>query len=51
MLATHALERALALADRVAILSGGRIAYSAPTADLTLADLRATYRGVASADA
>ncbi len=51
VLATHALERALALADRVAILSGGRIAYSAPTADLTLADLRATYRGVASADA
>ncbi len=50
VLATHALERALALADRVAILSQGRIAYSASTADLSLADLRAAYRAVASAD-
>ena len=48
--ATHALDRALALADRVVLLSRGRVAYAAPTAGLALADLRASYGALASAD-
>jgi ABC-type multidrug transport system ATPase subunit len=50
LLATHALDRALALADRVVLLSRGRVAYAAATAGLDLADLRATYQALASAD-
>ena len=46
VLATHALERALALADRVVVLAAGRVAYEASTADLDLA----TLRGVLSAE-
>jgi ABC-type multidrug transport system ATPase subunit len=48
--ATHALERALALADRVVLLRRGRVRYTAPTAGLDLAALRATYQALASAE-
>ena len=41
VLSTHALERALALADRVLVLAQGQVAYAAPTAALDLARVRA----------
>lgn len=44
VLATHALERALALADRALVLAGGRVVYEAPTAGLDAATLRAAYQ-------
>lgn len=40
---THNLERGLALADRVAILAAGRVAFDAPVSGLTAAELRALY--------
>lgn len=43
---THQLERALRLSDRVLILAGGRVAYQATTAQLTLAALQRTYQEV-----
>jgi heme ABC exporter ATP-binding subunit CcmA len=41
VLATHAVERALALADRVIVLAAGRVAFEAPTQGLDAARLRA----------
>ena len=43
VLATHALERALALADRVVLLAAGRVIHTARTAELDLATLREVY--------
>ncbi len=43
ILVTHDLDLAVALADDVAILAGGRFAYTAPTAAITPADLRRAY--------
>jgi heme ABC exporter ATP-binding subunit CcmA len=43
---THQPERALELASRVALLSGGRIVYQHPTQALSLDELRQTYRQV-----
>jgi heme exporter protein A len=40
---THHLERGLAIADRVIILSGGRIAYEGPTAGMTPEALHDLY--------
>jgi heme exporter protein A len=41
VLATHSVERALALADRVVILAAGRVAHDVPTAGLDAATVRA----------
>jgi ABC-type multidrug transport system ATPase subunit len=41
VLATHSLERAIALADRVVVLEAGKVAGEAATADLDVATLRA----------
>lgn len=46
LMTTHDLARALALASRVVILSGGKIAYTAPTAGLNLPTLTETYESV-----
>jgi ABC-type multidrug transport system ATPase subunit len=43
LLTTHDLPRALTVANRVAILAGGLIAYTAPTAGLSPAALAETY--------
>lgn len=40
---THNLERGLAIADRVAILAGGRVTFDAPIQGRTPAQLRALY--------
>jgi ABC-type branched-subunit amino acid transport system ATPase component len=42
---THSLGRALAVADRVAILVGGRIAAEASRASLTETALQSLYLG------
>ncbi len=42
---THSLRRALAVADRVAVLAGGRIAAEASRASLTEAALQSLYLG------
>jgi len=44
---THSLGRALAIADRVAVLAGGRIAAEAPRTSLTEAALQSLYLGAA----
>jgi len=44
---THQLERALALGDRVVLLSRGRIVYERATAQLTLSELQQRYQEVA----
>jgi len=44
ILTTHNLERGWLLADRVAILARGRIAFSAPKESLDVAELTAAYR-------
>jgi heme ABC exporter ATP-binding subunit CcmA len=44
---THQLERALALGDRVVLLSRGRIVYERATAQLTLPELQQRYQEVA----
>lgn len=44
LLTTHNLERALAWADSLAILVGGKIVYQAPTMGLVGATLQAIYR-------
>ncbi|HZU05461.1 MAG TPA: ATP-binding cassette domain-containing protein [Chloroflexota bacterium] len=49
VLATHALERALALADRVVVLAAGRVVHEVATAGLTSEALRAIYRTVTNA--
>ena len=46
LLTTHDLPRALALADRILILSRGRIAFAAARADLDPAGLAAAYERV-----
>jgi heme exporter protein A len=46
LMTTHDLGRALALASRFIILSGGKIAHSAPTAGVALAELMDTYNAV-----
>ena len=43
VMTTHNLERGLAWGDRVAILSGGKIAYEGPRRDLDVAGFRGTY--------
>jgi heme exporter protein A len=43
LLTTHDLPRALTVANRIAILAAGVIAYTAPTAGLTPAALAETY--------
>lgn len=43
---THQLERVLRLSDRVLILAGGRVAYQATTAELTLEALQQAYQEV-----
>jgi ABC-type multidrug transport system ATPase subunit len=48
---THSLGRALAIADRVAILSGGRIAAEASRASLTEDALQRLYLGATDASA
>jgi ABC-type multidrug transport system ATPase subunit len=40
---THDLRRGHALADRVAILNRGKIAYTTPCSDIEAADLPALY--------
>lgn len=40
---THNLERGLAIADRVVILAGGRVALDAPAAGISAADFRPLY--------
>ncbi|TAK32641.1 MAG: heme ABC exporter ATP-binding protein CcmA [Chloroflexota bacterium] len=44
LLITHNLEHGWALTDRVAILSRGRVAFSAPKETLDVAELAAAYR-------
>jgi heme ABC exporter ATP-binding subunit CcmA len=44
LLTTHNLERALAWADAICILVGGKVVYESPTADLDAALLRQIYR-------
>jgi ABC-type multidrug transport system ATPase subunit len=48
---THSLGRALAIADRVAILAGGRIVAEAARASLTEEALQRLYLGVTDASA
>jgi heme ABC exporter ATP-binding subunit CcmA len=48
---THSLGRALAIADRVAVLAGGRIAAEAPRASLTEGTLQSLYLGATEASA
>jgi ABC-type multidrug transport system ATPase subunit len=43
---THDVARGLAMADRVLILSGGRIAYEAPAAGLEPVSFAETYAGI-----
>jgi len=43
LMISHDLPRSLQLADRVMILSHGKIAYDAPTKNLSLADFAQTY--------
>jgi ABC-type multidrug transport system ATPase subunit len=40
---THSIERGLALADKVVILTNGRVAFEAPVAGMTAADFRPIY--------
>ncbi len=51
LVTTHDIGRATALADRVAILAGGRIAYDAPIAANGASSARDAYRLHAGADA
>ena len=46
LLTTHNLERGLAWADRIVILSGGRIAFEAPRSDLNEESLRTIYNRI-----
>lgn len=43
LMTTHSLERGLELADRLLILTGGRIAYECPCTTLDLAGLKTVY--------
>jgi heme exporter protein A len=49
VLTSHALERALTLADRVVLLVDGRVVHTAPAAGLDAAALRNTYGALARA--
>jgi heme ABC exporter ATP-binding subunit CcmA len=51
MVVTHSMGRALAIADRVAVLVGGRIAAEAARASLTEEALQRLYLGVTEASA
>jgi heme exporter protein A len=51
IMTTHDLRRGHALADRIAILSRGRIAYNAPVSAVESADLPALYADVTGAAA
>jgi heme ABC exporter ATP-binding subunit CcmA len=51
MVVTHSLGRALAIADRVAVLAGGRIAAEAARATLTEEALQRLYLGATEASA
>ncbi|HEX6796774.1 MAG TPA: heme ABC exporter ATP-binding protein CcmA [Ktedonobacterales bacterium] len=51
LLTTHQLARGLALAERALLLAAGRLVHDGPTADLTLADLRALYGDKAKKEA
>jgi heme exporter protein A len=44
LMTTHDLERGLAMSDRVAILSAGRLVYQAPRADLDEVSFRRIYQ-------
>jgi heme exporter protein A len=44
VLVTHSLERGLALSDRIAILSGGRIVFDDRSENVTIEELSAIYR-------
>lgn len=46
LMTTHDLDRGLDMSDRVAILSGGRLVYQSPRADLDEASFRQVYREV-----
>lgn len=46
VLTTHALERALSLADRIVALAAGKVAYEAPTDSVDLDRLRRALGGV-----
>jgi ABC-type sugar transport system ATPase subunit len=43
LLITHELEDCLPIADRVAVLHRGRVAWEAPAADLSLEEVRRRY--------
>ncbi|MBI4310149.1 MAG: ABC transporter ATP-binding protein [Chloroflexi bacterium] len=45
LMVTHSLERGMALADRVGVLSGGRIAYETDARSLDVPTFRQTYHG------
>jgi ABC-type multidrug transport system ATPase subunit len=46
VLATHSFEGALAVADHIAILAGGRLVLDRSAADLTREELRRLYDGL-----
>ncbi len=48
LMTTHDLDRGLAMSNRVAILSSGRLVYQAPRADLDEASFRQVYRETVS---
>ncbi len=49
LMVTHSLERGMAFADQVGVLSGGRIAYQSTTRGLDAAAFRRTYHGLLGA--
>jgi len=46
LVTTHDIDRGLAVADRVAILDGGRLVYDAPRGEMTNETFREHYRNV-----
>jgi heme exporter protein A len=46
VMATHQLERAVNLAERVIIISKGKVGYDSPTAGLTSAQLTTDYADI-----
>jgi ABC-2 type transport system ATP-binding protein len=49
VVATHSFESGLAVADRVAILGGGRLLIDRPAADLSSAELHRLYESLTDA--
>ncbi len=43
LMTTHSLETGIALGDRLAVLAGGRVAYSAPAESVSASDLRRAW--------